>query len=202
MIEIIKDYNQGSEEWFQAKTGVVGASTVSKIITSTGKRSTQRKAFLYQIAGERISGRRTETYSNGYMQAGIEKEEDSRRLFEFIQGVEVEEAALILPHRDAYWGCSPDGIIKDKEEGLELKNVIPGTQAKYLHKGVLPTEYKLQCQFSLAVTGWEVWWFMSNCDGMKPLIVKVKRDEEFIKLIKAEVNIFLREVDELIKEIS
>ncbi len=78
MIEIIRSCVQGSDDWFKLRAGSVGASSMSKIITSTGKRSTQRKAFLYQMAGERITGNKTETYSNGYMQSGIEKEESGR----------------------------------------------------------------------------------------------------------------------------
>lgn len=199
---IIDNCEQGSETWFEKRCGSIGASSVSKIITSTGKRSFQRKAYLYQLAGEKITGVKAESYSNANMKEGINREQESRELFEFTYNVEIEEVGLILPLEGAGYHCSPDGIVKGKEEGLELKNVLASTQVKYLDKGVLPTEYKLQCQFSLFVTGWNVWHFYSYHPGIKPFYFKVSRDKELIRLIHAEVNIFNRELTTLVEKLK
>jgi len=199
---IIDNCEQGSETWFEKRCGSIGASSVSKIITSTGKRSSQRKAYLYQLAGEKITGIKADSYSNANMEEGINREQESRELFEFTHNVEIEEVGLILPFEGADYHCSPDGLVKGEEEGLELKNVLASTQVKYLDKGVLPTEYKLQCQFSLFVTGWDIWHFFSNHPGIKPFYFKVSRDEELIKLIHAEVNIFNRELTTLVEKLK
>ena len=197
MIEIVKNIKQGSPEWFDLRVGSVGASSLSKIITSTGKRSSQRKAYLYTLAGEILTGKKTESYSNQYMQDGIDREPQTRMEFQLETFKEVEEVALIFPDGRPGFHCSPDGLIVGEKAGLELKSVIPATQVKYLDKGVLPTEYKLQVQMSLFVTGFESWWFCSFCPGLPIFVLEVKRDEELIKIIHAELNIFIREIKTL-----
>lgn len=200
-IEII-DGEQGTDDWFSMRCGSIGASSMSKIITSTGKRSSQRKAFLYQIASEILTGKKTETYSNKYMDDGRKREDETLRAFSFITGIEIRQVSLIKPGNGLRYHCSPDSIVVGKEEGVEVKSVIPATQVKYLDKGVLPTEYKIQCQFSLMVTNWYLWHFFSYHPDLPSLHIEVSRDEEFIKLIRAEVNIFLREVNTLIERIK
>ncbi len=201
MITIISDILQGSDEWFKYRVGSIGASSISKIITSQGKRSSQRKAYLYELAAEAITGEKTESYSNQNMEMGNEREAESRMVFEFEHG-DVEEVALIKNPDIEGAHCSPDGILVDKKEGLELKNVLPKTQVKYLDKAKLPTEYKLQCQFSLFITGWELWHFFSYCPGFRPLYIPVKRDEQLIKTIKTEVELFVKDLNELIERLK
>ncbi len=201
MIEIIEG-EQGTPEWFALKCGKVSASTISKIITSTGKRSTQRKAFMYQLAAETLTGEKTETYSNKNMSDGLEREQETLDAFSFITGIKIRPVALIKPGNGERFCCSPDSIVIDKEEGVEVKSVIPATQVKYLDKRILPTEYRLQCQMSLMVTGWNLWHFFSYYPSLPPLHVEVERDEQLIKEIRAEINIFIRELDCLINKIK
>ena len=200
MIEIITDCEQGSPEWFKYRTGSIGASSMSRIITSKGARSSSRKAYLYELAAEKITGEKTDSYSNQNMEMGNEREAESRMAFAFEYG-DVEEVALIKNHDIEGAHCSPDGILVGKEEGLELKNVLPKTQVKYLDKGVLPPAYILQCQFSLFITGWELWKFFSYCPGFRSLYIPVKRDEPLIKIIKTEVEKFTEELTELVEKL-
>lgn len=202
MIEIVRDIDQGTPEWMALRVGSVGASSLSKIIISTGKRSTQRQAYLYTLAGEKITGQKAQSYSNQHMANGIELEPQTRMEFQLATMKQVEEVALIFPEGRPGFHCSPDGIIVEEDAGLELKSVIPATQVKYLDKGVLPTEYKLQCQMSLFVTGWPVWYFCSHCPGFKPFIIPVERDEQLIRIIKAEVAIFLEDLNALITKLK
>ena len=197
-MEIIRNCSQGSPEWFSLRVGSVGASSISKIITSTGKKSTQRQGYLYTLAGEILTGKKTESYSNQYMQDGIDREPQTRMEFQLETMKQVEEVALIFPDGRPGWHCSPDGILVGEEAGLELKSVIPATQVKYLDKGVLPTEYRLQCQMSLFVTGWDLWYFCSFCPGLKPLIVNVERDEKLIEIIKEDLNLFISDLNKLV----
>ena len=202
-MEIIRDCVQGSDVWMQYRIGSVGASSLSKIITSTGKRSTQRQAYLYTLAGEKLTGKKAESYSNKYMQDGIDNEPQTRMEFQLKTMKQVEEVALIFPDGRPGWHSSPDGIlIPDEEAGLELKSVIPATQVKYLDKNKLPTEYILQCQMSLFVTGWDLWYFCSFCPGFKPLIINVERDDKLIRIIQVELNIFIEDLNELVTKLK
>jgi predicted phage-related endonuclease len=190
---IILDIPQLSPAWFSEKAGKPGASSFHRIVSAKGERQKAYKDYLYQLAGEAITGVKEESYSNKNMQVGIEREEESRSLYELIYGVEVEQVGLIYPDESRKYLCSPDGIV-NREWGLEMKNVIAKTQAKYLLNGKLPTDYSRQVQGSMLVTGFKTWHFMSYHPGMKPFILEVKRDEEFISKLRKELDSFCAEL--------
>lgn len=201
-MEIIKDIDQGSDEWFGLRLGSVGASSVSKIITSTGKVSGSRKAYLYQLASEKITGQKTETFQSAAMRNGQEMESNTRQEFMLKTGLPVEQVAIIFPDGRPGWHISPDGLVVDEDAGVELKSVQPATQVKYLDKGTLPTDYILQCQMSLLVTGWPVWWFCSHCPGFEPLILPVKRDEALIEKMESELKRFVDDLVAIVQKVG
>lgn len=197
---IIDTFEQGSPEWFSAICGNVGASNIDKIITTTGARSKQRDDFMYQLAGERITGKREETFQSQAMQNGIEREANARQLFELIQGVEVKQVGIIYKDEWKLCHCSPDGL--PENAGLEIKNPMLKTAMKYLLNGKLPTEYFCQTQMSLYVTELDLWYFMSNYEGLPPLILEVRRDENFIKKLECELNIFNEELLMMVEKVK
>jgi predicted phage-related endonuclease len=201
-MEIIRGIEQGSEEWNHLRIGSVGASSVSKIVTTKGKPSTQKKAYMYTLAAEIFTGKKTESFSNQHMKDGIEFESNTRMEFQLETLKEVEEVALIFPDGRPGYHCSPDGIIVGEEAGLELKSVIPSTQVKYLDKNKLPTEYILQCQMSMMVTGWDIWHFMSFCPGLPPLILEVERDDGLISAIHDYVLTFIYDLGKLVEKLK
>jgi hypothetical protein len=190
---IITEFEQGSPEWFAAKSGNVGASSVDKIITASGDRSKSRNDFMYQIAGERITGCCEETYQSQAMLNGIEREDSARLLFEMIKDVECKKVGIVFKDEWKLCHCSPDSLI-GVNEGLEIKNPMMKTHVKYLLSRKLPVEYVQQIQMSLYVTEREKWHFMSNYEGLPPLIIEVGRDEEFIKKLEIELNAFNEEM--------
>jgi len=201
-MEIIRDCLQGSPEWFEYRIGSVGASSITKIITSQGKRSSQRKAYLYTLAGEIMAGQKADSYSNQYMSDGIEREPQTRMTFQLETMKQVEEVALIFPDGRPGYHISPDGLIVGEDAGLELKSVVPATQAKYLDNGKMPTAYILQVQMSMFVTGWDTWWFCSHHPAFKPFIIEVKRDETIISIIGTELNQFVSELKNLVERLK
>jgi hypothetical protein len=201
---IISDCVQLSPEWFTEHAGIPGASSMDKIITSTGKRSTQRKDYLYKLAAESLLGVRETGYTNPTMDEGTAREEESRDYFSFITDMDVHQVGMCYKDEQKKYLCSPDGLIKNKtsfalwDYGLEMKNPLAKTHVEYLDKGVLPTKYFVQVQASLFITGLELWYFMSYYPGLDPLIIKVYPDLEFHKLLEKELNIFCAELAQLI----
>ena len=53
---IILDCEQGSEEWFKARLGVPSASNFHRVITPTGKLSSQVDSYVNTLASEIITG--------------------------------------------------------------------------------------------------------------------------------------------------
>ena len=198
---IVNDIEQGSPEWFEAKLGKPSASNASKIITNDGKPSKQRTGYLYELAAERITGRREEGYKNANMEMGNEREQESRDLFEILNDVKVEQVGLIYKTSKQEILCSPDGLI-GTEAGLELKNVLPKTQVKYLLAGGLPSEYFGQIQFSLYVTGFKKWQLFSYVPAMEPLHIVVERNDKYIEALDRELKRFNEELEETVRKIK
>jgi hypothetical protein len=46
---------QGSDEWLQARVGVVTASNFSKVFTTAGKLSTSREGLINQLIAEKLT---------------------------------------------------------------------------------------------------------------------------------------------------
>jgi hypothetical protein len=198
---IIVDLEQGSDAWFKEKLGKPSASNCSKIITNDGKPSKQREGYLYELAGEIITQSRVEGYKNANMEEGNLREQEAIDFFCMMNNTEVKKTGVIYANDDKLFLCSPDGIVKGKE-GFECKNPLPKTQVKYLLEGGLPSDYFSQVQFSLYVTGFKVWHFLSYVPAMKPLYVKVTRDEKFLAALDVELMKFCSDLAAVVAKIK
>lgn len=192
---VAEGIEQNSPEWEKVKVGIPSASGFNKIIKINGGLSDQRKKYLYQLVGEKITGYKEETYSGSYMQAGLELEDEARTLFEMMTDKEVNQVGFCYHDEAKKFGCSPDGLI-GKDEGLEIKCVKLSTQVEYLLSGKLPTKYFQQVQGSLFVTGRQQWHFFTYCAGIKPFHIIVERDEIFIAKLSKALDDFVVELDE------
>ena len=76
------------------------------------------------------------------------------------------------------------------------------THIGYLLDNTLPVEYYQQCQGQMLAINREWVDFMSYYPGLKPLIIRVKRNGTFIALLKADLKKFCKELKELVKEIG
>ena len=76
--------------------------------------------------------------------------------------------------------CKSDGLVGD-DGGIEIKCPLPHNHIAYLRAGDVPGKYIPQIQGCLWITGREWWDFMSYHPAMEDLIVRVYRDEAYIK---------------------
>ena len=94
----IVNCTQGSPEWFAARLGKPTASSFGQILQCNGIPSKQAEKYLFKLAAERIAGAAEETYRNAAMERGVLLEDEARRIYSLIKGVEVVPAlALWLP---------------------------------------------------------------------------------------------------------
>jgi len=193
----IDQNEQGSPEWLAARLGIPSASMFAKIVTTKGIWSASADAYINQLVAERLTGEREEVFQSHHMLRGTELEPDARDLYSLMSDAEVTEVGFCL-HDTLAAGCSPDGLIGD-EGGLEIKAPAPATHVEYLRGGVLPSKYKQQVMGCLWITGREWWDFVSYHPTMKPLIVRVERDEEYIaaleKCVTKAVNLIEENVE-------
>lgn len=200
MAIIIKG-EQRTDEWFRAIAGNPGASGISKIITNSGLPSESATDYMYQLAGEVLAGKKEETYQSFAMQAGVEREDEARMVFSMEKETEVEQVSLIYKNKDMRYHVSPDGLINENA-GLEIKCPMMKTQVKRLIEKGLPAEYFSQVQMSLYVSEREFWYFFSYYPDLPLFILKVVRDEAFIKKLEPILEQFCDDLESLIERIK
>ena len=196
----ILEFEQRSPEWFAIRCGKPSASNFDKIVTMDGKPSKQREKYLYQLAGEKVSGIAEETYQNAAMLRGIELEDEARKLYEAITENTVSKVGFCLSDCEEY-GASPDGIVGEKGL-LEIKCPAISTHVCYLLQNKLPSDYFQQTQGQLLVTGKEWVDFVSHYPGIKPLVIRVTRNEEFLSALMSELKSFCKELNEIVIKIK
>ena len=181
----IIECEQGTPEWLQARLGVPSASSYSKLVTTTGKSSAQAEAYINQLVAERITGEATVFHVTEPMARGVELEPEARFRYEMETGNLVRQVGFLM-HDTLQAGASPDGLVGENG-GLEIKCPSPATHVEYLRDGNLPSKYIQQVQGCLWISGRDWWDFLSYHPKMEPLIVRVFRDEEFIKALECAV---------------
>jgi len=188
----IIDAQQGTDEWLMARLGCPSGSGFSKLITSSGKESTSRAGYVNGLIAEKVTGQIPEGFDNYWMARGRELEPDAKAFFEFERGCTIQDVGF-CKHDDYECGVSPDGLLEDG--GLEIKCPADATHVKYFRAGVLPSEYKAQVQGCLWITKRKWWDFLSYHPSLPPLLIRVERDEDFIKELERIVIDVCKEIE-------
>lgn len=184
---------QNSTEWTQARLGIVTASEVDAIITPLWKTRTGEgvETYLYRKLSEKLLGWSPADLSGGSswaMDQGNVVETIARPWFAFEYNCDVKTPGFIVSD-DGLIGCSPDGIVGD-DCGLEIKSPQPPTHLKYLIANEVPRDYLPQLHFSMLVTGFPRWKFVSYSRQFPPLVIEVKRDEAIQDALRAALAKF------------
>ncbi len=193
---------QGTPEWLELRKGHVTASRVADIMakTKTGP-SASRQNYLIELAIQRVTGVVEETFKNEAMMRGTEEEPKAREAYQQITKTFVEELPFVKHKTIEWFGCSPDGIIRNNDGTynlLEIKNPNSVTHWSYIKAGEIPTKYKIQMMAQMACTGAE-WCDFFSFDSRMPegsqyFIARLQRDASFIDEMEKEIQVFLEEV--------
>jgi putative phage-type endonuclease len=196
---------QGTAEWHLSRLGKVTASRVADVM-SKGKsgESASRKNYRTELVVQRLTGLPGESFTNAAMEWGTLTEPKARVAYEAELGVFVSQIAFVDHPSIINFGCSPDGLIDD---GLiEIKCPNSNTHIESLTDGKAPSKYIPQMQSQMACTGAKWCDFVSFDprlpDDLQLFVVRLERDEEYIKAMEAEVQKFLSEVDEMFKNLK
>ncbi len=197
---------QGSDAWFQQRLGKVTASKIADIVAKTKSGySTSRANYMAQLVVERLTGVKTESFTNAAMEWGTQTEPLARAAYELKTGVMVDEVAMIDHPTIPMSGASPDGLVG--EDGMiEIKCPNTATHIDTMLSGEADKRYLHQQQWQMACTGRKWNDFVSfdprMPDNLQLFIKRVERDDELIKELEAEVVKFLAEVDEKVEKLK
>lgn len=193
---------QGSPEWFEARRGNVGASSVYKVMAK-GQGKT-RRSYMDELLAEKL-GCVIEGFTNAAMERGTELEPIARSQYEIERDAMVQEAGFIMHPTIAGFGASPDGLVGD--DGLiEIKCPNTVTHLATLESGTIDRKYQWQMLAQMACTGRQWCDFMSYDDRMpddlQSVIIRFERDEKKIAQMETEVSAFVAELNERFQAIK
>jgi putative phage-type endonuclease len=198
---------QGTVEWHLQRLGKVTASRIADVL-SKGKsgESASRKNYRTELVVQRLTGVPGESFTNAAMEWGTATEPLARIAYEAKMGIFVDEVAFIDHPSISNFGCSPDGCIADGNGLLEIKCPNSSTHIEYLTDDKPPTKYVPQMQCQMAVTGRQ-WCDFVSFDPRLPedlqlFVVRLEREEEYIKAMEVEVEKFLSEVEEMFTKLK
>lgn len=197
------EIKQGSPEWLALRAGKVTASKIADVMMA--KTTAGYKNYMADLIVERLTGAKTESFTNAAMQWGVDQEPLARAEYEIKTGNFVDQITFVEHPTIEMFGCSPDGLIGD--DGLvEIKCPNTATHIDYVMADKAPTKYVPQMQCQLAVTGRKWCDFVSFDprlpDGLNIFIVRVERDDEYIAKMEKEVQKFLDEVNQAVLKLK
>ena len=196
---------QRTDDWFAARLGKVTASRVADVIakTKTGY-GAGRANYAADLVVERLTGQKASSFSNAAMEWGTEQEPNAKAAYAAKTGILVEDVGFIDHPTVAMSGASPDGFAED---GLvEIKCPNTATHLEYIFDGKPPQKYVTQMQWQMACAG-KPWCDFVSYDPRLPerlqlLVVRVPRDDDYIKMLEQEVTTFLQELDDKLNKLE
>ena len=199
------DIAQGSAEWLKSRMGKVTASRVADVIATTKSGySTSRENYCVELALERLTSTRQESFTNAAMAWGTDNEPLARAAYEARTGAIVDEVGMVPHPSIAMTGASPDGLIDD--DGLiEIKCPQSATHAKTLLSQKPDGKYITQMMWQMICTGRNYCDFVSFDprfpEHLQLCVIRVERNDDAIKALESEVVVFLSEVDAMVNKL-
>jgi hypothetical protein len=194
------DLQQGSQEWLDARRGLLTASEMSRIITPKLKvaDNVDSRSHVYEIAAQRIAGWVEEGFTSYKMMRGHEEEIDARDHYRK-HYAPVEHVGFITNDRWGFTlGYSPDGLVG--EIGLiEAKSRDPKFQVETIVKGEIPSEHLIQVQSGLLISEREWCHFLSYSGGLPMDLIPAEPIPEFQEAIVEAATSFEARVAEVIE---
>lgn len=172
-VQYFPDLVQGTDEWFQARCGILTASQMCEIITEKTLKYADNKGsrgLMYTLMAQRLTKHVEPEFESYDMLRGSFEEVEAKTIYNanfapvqsmgfiknVIQGVTI--------------GYSPDGLVGD--DGLiECKSKLHKLQLPVILDNAMPDEFSIQVQTGLLVSERKWCDFISYSGGM-PMFVK------------------------------
>jgi len=203
----IEKIEQRTDEWFAARLGKATASKINDVMSTlkSGGEAATRKNYRAQLVCERLTGAKTENFSNAAMQWGTDCEPLARAAYEAATDNMVSEAGFINHPTIPMSGMSPDGLI-GSDGLLEIKCPNTATHIEWMLAGVPPAEHINQMLWQLDCSD-RKWCDFASFDPRLPqdlqlFVVRLDRDEKKIEELRSGVIKFLSEVDETVSKLN
>jgi len=191
--------DQNSEEWDALRLGKFTASMFGDLFSAPST-LTYKKAII-RVAYEIVTGESEEGYSNKWMARGHEREPYAREYYQNHTFEDIENGGFWEYNK--YVGASPDGKIVGKNGGIEIKCPSFFVYNEYLETQKLPGIYFWQVHGQMLCTGWDFVDFVGySSPKLKPILVRVERDDEVLDRLREKLDIAVGEVRQMVRKIK
>lgn len=200
-LTIYEELEQGSDEWLEARRGLITASELNLILTPTLKiaNNDNTRAHAYELAAQRITGYTEPKYIGDNALRGWRDEITARELYSERFSTALEIGGMCRDFGSFRLWASPDGLVGE-EGGIEVKSRIQKHQLATIIDGEVPKEHILQVQANLMVSGREWWDYVSFCGGMPLWVIRVLPDTEVQETIATACESFEGQVQNIVNE--
>lgn len=191
-IRVLPDLEQGTEEWFDQRRGMVTASVVGRLVTSRTLKPASNddsRGLTALLVAERITGFTEPTWLSNDMIRGQEDEPRAREVYAEKYAPVAEVGFMVRDDWGFSIGYSPDGLVGD--DGLiEVKSRRAKKHLQTILSGQVPPENMAQLQCGLLVSGRSWIDYVSYCGGMPLWVKRVTPDPAWHAAIVAAVAAF------------
>lgn len=197
------DVEQGTSEWLIMKLGVLSASNADKIMA--GVKTQSRQTYMASLIKEVATCHVSDELPFKQLEHGKLHEPSAREALSLAKMENIKEVPFFYSD-DMRCGCSPDGLYGENN-GAEIKCPYDSTHfIKLACFDEAKKAYEKQCQFSMWVSGAELWTF-ANYDPRMTLTkqlchIDFERDEKVMKTLDDCVPQFIRDMDKALESIG
>lgn len=201
-ITIHAEYEQGSEQWLQARCGLITASEVKLILNAPPKEETRVKkngepykqrewvvvadddkarAHIYELAAQRITKFVEPIHQSFDMIRGQADEDEARALYAQ-RFAPVQQVGFITNNRWGFTlGYSPDGLVgadgaiecKSRKQKFQVQTVV-----EHALTGAIPAEFVMQHQTGMLVAERQWIDFISFSAKLPMAVIRVHPDDK------------------------
>ena len=177
MIKIYEQMTQGTDEWLAARQGLLTASEMKHIITPSLKTADNDKSrsHMYELLAQRITEYVEPHYVSDDMLRGRDDEIDAKILYNTHFGA-LHDVGFITNDQWGFTiGFSPDALVG--EDGfIEVKGRRQKYQVETIINNEMPSDYSIQVQTGMLVTGRKWCDFISYSGGLPMSPIRVLPD--------------------------
>lgn len=189
------DLIQGTDEWLQARCGLLTASEMGRIITPTLKVANNEttRAHLWELLAQRITGYVEPQYISSDMLRGVEDETRARDYYRE-HYADTQTSGFVTNDEWGFTiGYSPDDLVGD--DGLiECKSRRQRFQVQTIVENVpdqiAVPDYLLQCQTGMLVTKRKWCDLVSYSGGLPLAVIRIHADPDIQEAIVAAATSF------------
>lgn len=188
---------QNSDEWLEARIGLVTSSELKNIFMDEDKAGYRN--YKAQITIEQLTGKTPSRFiGNKFTDWGHDTEDLAIMEYSLKTGVQVRSCGIFV-HNWLKLGDSPDGIAIDQPGCQEVKCKSSANHMETLRLGKMPPIHKPQVQNHIQMTGSKWCDYISFDPDFPPnarlFIQRIYKDEEYCKKIILQSSLFLDEVE-------